>query len=303
MGRITLTPENKVEAYESFPRLKLEFKEKARIAALEDPIVGHVHTFRAPKVVNGKAVMVTKQRKDKSEYETYDMDFVSRPMCLGQESILEEDGIDPKNCPGCAASKTLGSVGSVDAPQRRYAFHVFRYALKGNSSEVAKPFSGQVVVWSFTDKMFNRLVDLVTTWGPLSEHDLEIECKSKEFQQFDISIQPNAVWSLNPKDRETTESYMQENKAKDLEGMLGRKMSRTAMENDIDSIEARWALINGNGTDESSSHLTADLNDILNTTPVPSSSPVSNPSQPPTSTPSPTGAMDFDDLLNIAKSK
>jgi hypothetical protein len=261
MGRVAIKKENRVETYESFPRLKLDLNEEVRIAFLEDPEVAWVHTLRRPKIVNGKPEMVWKETRKGEQYETNAMDFVSNPQCLGLEGILEERGVDPQNCPACAMSKK-GDL--TTPPQRRYAAHVFKYNTKQNSMELASPYSGQVVVWSFTDKMFNKLIDLTDedVAGPLDEHDIKITCKSKEFQQFELTPLNKAAWAMTASTREQTETAMTENKAKDLSLMCGRKMTREAIQDDLDAIEEAWRIVNGTA-DEVAAADRQNLNDSL----------------------------------------
>lgn len=171
MQRVAFDQKNKKLSPLDYPKLKLERNQSARILCIEEPVAGYVHTLRAPVIVNGVPKMVMAKGRDNSEYETYAMDFIGRPLCLGDPGILEDKGVDPKNCPAC---KLSAESDMVKAPERRFAMHVIRYAIRATSGsfDVATPFSVSVVVWSFPDMIFNKLADIATEWGDLKQHDL-----------------------------------------------------------------------------------------------------------------------------------
>ena len=79
--------------------------------------------------------------------------------------VLDRDGSDPKNCPMCALAVT--DPEAADAPERRYAMNVFKYKTKPNSFDVAVPFSGEILQWSFTPRTFNKIVDIAEEFGDL----------------------------------------------------------------------------------------------------------------------------------------
>ena len=91
MGRVGFKAENKVATTNyDYPKLKLKVGERARImVGLEDPIVEYVHTLRKPQIVNGVPQMTTEKTRAGQEYQTNVMDFVSRPLCLGDKTILD----------------------------------------------------------------------------------------------------------------------------------------------------------------------------------------------------------------------
>jgi hypothetical protein len=252
--------------FESFPRLKFENPgEKILIAAPEDPTVVYVHTLKRPKLVNGKPVMVIKTNKEKTKsWEENDMEFVSRPMCLGDEGVLEERGLDPKNCPACAVAK---KNDSVDAPQLRYGMHVFQYTTKPGSHDLSSPFGGQVKVWTFTVRTYNKLIDVVKdTEKPLGETDLMLECISKEFQSFDLRNSSKAMWLKSAANREHVETALRDNRADDLDALSGKRMTRDAMQDDLDVIEEAWKMANGTADDITAAdrqNLNGALGDVL----------------------------------------
>lgn len=270
MPKVTFSSENKVKTsnYE-YPKLKLIKDEKALLILLEDPEVEYVHTLRKPKLENGKPVMITKSRKDKTTYEANDLQFISRPLCKGDYTILEDKGLDPKNCPMCALAKENSEY--TDAPQRRYAMHVIRYRTKGSGYDLINPFSVELLVWSFTDRYFNQLIDFKEEWGDLRKHDIKVECTNKDFQNFDLQVASKAQW-LEDKDRENiVKSTYKENKLEDLSIAIGQNKEDRWIKEDIESIQEAWNAIKGTASNDSGWYqetvvdksITDDLNSIL----------------------------------------
>jgi hypothetical protein len=246
VGRVTFEEKNKTTTSSDYPRLKLEKGEKARIVCLENPEAAFVHTLRAPKLINGMPKMITRERQNGETFEDYDQDFIGRPICLGDEGILEERGSDPKNCPIC---KMASEGDMAQSPQRRFAMHVFKYATRTGTTEIIEPFSGQLVVWSFTDKIFGKLVDFATEWGNLQAHDLLLgPCTNPTFQQYDIGISGKAEWTASPDRRNYVAVMFRENQTKDLASFCGRRQDRRYLEEDLDKVRQRWAIISGRGT-------------------------------------------------------
>ncbi len=263
MPRVTFEPENKAATVNfDFPKLKLKKGEKARVlVGLEDPLVEYVHTLRKPVIVNGVPKMVTRERKNGDTFQTNQLDFISRPICLGDGSVLQADGSDPKNCPMCKLAKEYPDY--TTAPQRRYAMHVIRYRTKAGSEQVAIPFSVEVLVWSFTDQIFNKLVDLKTEWGDLRKHDLILgPCSDETFQKFDISPSQKAEWLADEDRKKLTVLTFRENQIPDLTIATGSAKQRSWVDQDIQQIMEAWAQVNG-AEDTSSTGLDTDLADLL----------------------------------------
>jgi hypothetical protein len=268
MGRVTFSTENKKATTNyDYPKLKLKSGEKARILILEDPVVEYVHTLRKPQIVNGKPIMETKKRKDDTEYQDYKMDFVSRPICLGDEGILDDKGSDEKNCPMCALAKSDPDMTS--APQRRYAMHVVKYKTKPGSTDVQTPFGVDVVVWSFTDRIFGAIVDFKNDWDDLRKHDLVLgPCTNETFQQFDMNVQPKAAWLQSDADRLLTAESFKNNQIDDLAIACGSKKERKWIDEDIAKIREAWTVVSGAPAEAAndaaiSASLDKDLNSLL----------------------------------------
>lgn len=317
MPQLPFADEHKAAgSFAQYERLKFDRDEKKRILCLEDPTFAWVHELRAPKIVNGKAEQQEVKRKDGSKYTDYVYDFISRPICLGDFGTLQEKGVDPKNCPACTAA----SAGSeVAPPKRRFAMAVIVYATKPNSFELREPFSCECVVWSFTDRAYNKLVDLVTEWGEngkIRNHDLNLgPCVSKEFQSFEINVASTAAWLKDEDRKKHVLATYQQNKPADLEGACGRKVEKAWMLNDLEKIADRWAIANGTNVAAAGPGLNEGLNELLGEnkgsqpqTEAPSPQPVelkmddlfgNEPPAPASDKPKPDGkTMDFDTLLD-----
>lgn len=266
MPRMTFSSDNKVNQREDFPRLKLEQTgEKARIWCPEAPLAEYVHNLRMPKIDanTGKQAYRTEKDKDGNDKQIPEWDFVSRPLCLGQASILEENGLDPKHCPACRAAQKTADM--VDAPVRRFAMHVVRYSTKTDGTPT-KPLQASVNVYSFTDFMFNKLVDIAQEFpGGLSAIDLVLTLKTAKFQQYDIMGSPNSLRN-DPKVAALLDEVYKENQAKDLAAFCGMSKKKEFVEADILKITTRWDMILGRGgaaTTTEAENLSEGLEDLL----------------------------------------
>ena len=282
-GRIKFSAENvKVNDY-NFPKLKLKKNEVARIVLLEDPVMAYVHDLREPKLTNGIPEKVIKQRRDNTNYEDFIYNFVSRPICLGDEGTLADIGSDPVNCPVCAEAK---ASDRAHAPKRRFAMHVIRYATKPGSSDVQTPYSAQNLVWSFTDKVFGKIVDFQQEWGDLRKHDLILKCDNEIYQNYEMTIGAKAAWMEDAARIELTKTIFKENQAKDLVIFCGTPKEKKYIEMDLNQVRTTYniatntpaALSALDGATEGVGAVTLDagLDDLLNSviaTPVAATEP------------------------------
>src|SRR5687768_3867077 len=193
MAKMSFTTTNKANDQETFPRLKLAQDESARIAVFEEPEVGFVHNIRKPKLVNAVVQYKTVKGKDGSTSQEMDYDFVSNPICLGNFDVLQDRGIDPKNCPACKAASDAPDM--FQKPKRRYVLHVFQYNTNG-TTQPTKSFQGSVKVWAFTDQKFNELIDLIEeAEGDPSAIDIMLgPCENAMYQKFKMVPSMKVKW-------------------------------------------------------------------------------------------------------------
>ncbi len=286
MGRTAFTPDNVVNDEEGFPRLKLERNEIARIVCLEDPWSEYVHNLNAPKLLNGKPIQVKRTRMDGSEYETYEMDFIGNPLCIGDPGILLDKGLDVKNCVACAASE---NSDSIPKPKRRHAMHTIKYETKVVNGMVVliEPFSVRVVMWCFTEPIFRQLVQIANEFsdtGGLPKHDLVLGPPDEPiiFQKFKIVPSDKAMWLLGGTERRdrVIETFKGNKAADDLsDPYCGKKKNKEWIEEALLKVKARWNIVNGvvGPRDMSealdSGTLTENLDELLNMSSKPTSAP------------------------------
>jgi hypothetical protein len=240
-----ISTDNKANDPSQYPRLRLEKDQRARIVCLEDPVYGYTHNLRAPKVVNQGPVY---EVSDRDGSQIMKMDFIGRPLCLGDNGILADRGVDPKNCPICRAASESDTVAK---PQRRFAMHVISYSILPGKFEVATPFTVQLLAWSFADSVFNKLADFVAEHGPLPQRDLLLgPCTRPAFQTYDIGISGRlAVWAAGggglPKEetQARTIATFKGNRCPDLMVFVGRSVPEHYMLEDLDRIAQRWRIV------------------------------------------------------------
>lgn len=280
MPSIGFKAENKKQNPEDFPRLKLKNNEHARIVILQDPEFQYLHTLRAPKIVNGAAVTEKGKRKDGTEYDTFAQDFIGQPRCLGDLEVLEKKGSDPGNCPVCAMASTSPMA---KPPERRFALHIAHYATNPNSFVLQNPFQLQIKVWAFTERMYGQLIDIAQEHGSLMDRDLLLgPCKSETYQNYEIKAAAEAAWKQPDAELEKfgrsradmLKVAFEHNHAEDINVFLGRAVSRTWVEEDLEKVRGRWAIANGTqpepvtaGSSVGGGDLGGELAGLLNTTP------------------------------------
>lgn len=244
MAKLPFDPKYKNEQFSDFPRLKLERGERALILCLETPEYAYAHTLKRPALQDGRPVMHKVERRNGDMVDQNKMDFVGRPLCIGDYGVLEEKGVDVNNCPVCAESVRSDMVNK---PERRFAMHVISYAIKAGGFDLAKPFQCSCIVWAFGDSIYNKLTDFVGQWGSLTNHDLRLgPCENADFQKYEIAISSTAAWQLedNKYKNLVVETY-KENQAPDLEQFCGRKVDKAFLEEDLNKVISRWKIVNG----------------------------------------------------------
>jgi hypothetical protein len=250
MPKATFTSEHRPTSRDNFPKLKLVKDEKARIVFLEDPTYNYVHTLRAPKIVNGEAITEEVEKgygDNKTVVEDYVLDFISNPLCLGDEGLIKDKrGLDPKNCPICAAAQENPDI--FRSPDKRYAVNVAKYATKPGSFELRSPFAVEIQIWGFSEFTWGKLFDIVSDLDDedIKKVDLLLgPCEVEKFQKYDIrpSTKKAAYLAAKELTATTAETY-KNNKAsdEDLDRACGRKLDRKLIETDIDTVKYRWAI-------------------------------------------------------------
>lgn len=245
MPEIEFDPKFKAQQASDYPKLKLAGREVKRIfAGLENPTYAYVHNLKAPKIVNGKAVLVEEKRKDGSTYTDIAKEFLSRPQCLGDYGVIADKGMDPDGCPMCAMAK---AGEHVDPPQRRFAMHVTEYGTVHGSSELLEPFSCKLVMWTFTDKVYSQLVDIKREWKGLRSNDLILgPCTNEMFQQYDIKPAATAAWAGDEQRKKQVILSYQNNQTKlPKEEFCGKATARQWIDQNLTTIRERWAIANG----------------------------------------------------------
>lgn len=301
MAKMSFSANNKAADNETFPKLKLDQDESARIACYEEPEVGFVHNLRAPKIVNGEVqykVVNTKNGPDRQ----MDFEFIGNPICLGDFDTLQDRGIDPKNCPACKAAQDAPDMFA--APKRRFAMHVFQYQTNG-TTKPTKNFQGAVKVWAFTDQKFGEIIDMMEEApnGDIRNIDIVITCENKLFQNFKMIPSIQVKWQESDATRGQFESIVEDNRAKDLTKFLGRTTRKEWLADDIDKVKTKWRQANGlkderadDGFASAERNLDAGLAGLLDNEPAPvRTAPAASTTA--NSTSSNAEAASFDDIL------
>ncbi len=185
---MTKDNKGKVDLALDFPRLRLEKKgERARLAIFgiaEDklvtavPVGGYYFDLRVPGA----------EREYVGSYE-----------CLAPEETKAAGEFDADACPHCEVALKGETSEEVMRPRaRKFVMPVVRYATQPGTSELVTPYSVEVKAWRFGDRYFNVLVDENLKWEStkgLLGHDLTLTCEVVNYQNFTISVEPNAAYA------------------------------------------------------------------------------------------------------------
>lgn len=252
MGRVPIATEHRTgEGFDKFPRIKLNEKgEKTRFTLIEVPWREYVHYFKAPEFgPNGKVVKEKKTRRDGTEYEDNKLEFIGSPICLGDDAVIIEKGLDEKNCPGCEAAVKSG--GDIPGPVARFAVNVMEYGLRGSGAELKKPFSAEVKVWAFNGRTYDEIEGIQGEIGDLRKHDIVLECEDAYWQRNKLSFKMDPGYAQGEK------AYIREllttpgNKATDqqLKDACGRDTPRARMADDAEHVLRQWRRLRTENTD------------------------------------------------------
>lgn len=272
MGRITFSEENKrTSSFKKLPKIKLAKDEIARIAIYEDPMGVYVHNIRKPKIENGKPVT---KINDKEERE-YVFDFVSNPICLGDESILDDKGLDTKNCVICEAHKDDPEM--FEKPRYRMIMNVLKYNTDAKGLKASTPFHVENLVWSFTERGFSNIVDAFAEYieeegsDAVKKHDLILKCTNANFQNYDLNVSTKSLLSASDANRTTAKETIKANRFSDddLRSAAGREKELKWLNQDIEDVRTAWRAVGRNegasaeSLVESSAPVEEDLNSLL----------------------------------------
>lgn len=246
MPRRAIVSENRVgEGGNRFP--KLDFKEKGerkRVLLIDPdgPWQEYVHYLRAPKFKDGVPVMTTRERRGE-EVPDYDTDFIGMPLCFGDAEVVAEQGYDAANCPACAVVGQAPAEMRL-APQLRFAANVVDQVLKGGSWEIRRPFSAEVVIWTFTSGMYDEILSLQEQHGALiRERDITLECSNAKFNQVKMGVMNVPGWqeaNAGAILKELLETPGNVATDEQLRDACGRQVKRNFMEEDVRLCLRRW---------------------------------------------------------------
>jgi hypothetical protein len=263
MARVPIAQENRTnEGGERFPRVKLTEKgQKTRFTVIEAPWREWVHFIKAPVFGDdGLVVKETRYKKNGDPYTTDKMDFISQPICMGNEDELAKSGLDPKNCPGCEASERSG--GDIPGPVQRFSVNVIEYTLRGGGWDIKEPFSADIKIWAFTGRIYDEIEGIQREIGQLNKHDITLECEDPTWQRNKLAFKMEPGYTHAPAGYIKTLLQTEGNKATDaqLRDACGRDMPRSRMQEDCDVALRAFRRLHSEGAEPAAGASThADL--------------------------------------------
>ena len=258
----TFTP----RANSTAKKLSLEKDEQARICFIENaPRLVFVHNFEKLVVGDdGQPIKVSDTWPDGTPRESLKTEYAGKLRCLGDDEVVNTTGVDPENCPACAASIT--NSGAIKPPTTRILGRIVKYNVKANSFSVAKPFSAQLLVWDLTAKRFSDLKAIYDEHGNLAERDLLLgPCENKGFQKFNIAVAGGDAARLESDDTRTyIATLLEEAGDMDIESVAGKLPSKFEMDAKVSEVVRAYnhATGSGNGSGNYQSLLGADNSSV-----------------------------------------
>jgi hypothetical protein len=236
----------------TYPKLKLQTNERARVCVITKPHVEYLHWLEAPKIVNMSPVYKKITDRDQNVQWVPETRMVDRAICPGTFETLRERGVDEAHCDACRMARERPDI--FRPPNTRYASTIIRYSLRPNGgwNDLTVPFSMGALVWAFSGKVFDKLRN-IQTMGPGYEDiravDLCLECTDQNFQkpysQGEFQALTPAVWMLNDQMRDYTVKFLEQNQAAeaDLLDAIGKRLKPDWMADDLLRITQAWDVV------------------------------------------------------------
>lgn len=243
----TFAPQNKIQTSTDYPKLTLDYNERALINAIDpNPVQEYVHQLRAPELDgNGKIVKELKKNAKGEEYEAVVYEFIGAHLCFGDFNVVSDSGVDPEGCPTCRAAV---EEEGIQTPTPKFALNVVRYATQPGGWQLRDPYAVSIEAWVFAQGKFNSLIDLSNDAnGDLRKYDIRLgPCENKKFQKFEMNLVPaGAAWAQSDERKKQTIETFQKNKCEDLTSLIGRRIDKTKALEDIQKAVEKTARAYG----------------------------------------------------------
>lgn len=198
--KVSFSDQYKKNDFHKAPKLKVLKGAVDRVVILTQPDRHYVHQISMP-IINpetGERVKETKKNAKGEEYEVDKMEFVSSTLCTGnQEVVAGPDGVDPENCPLCAAY--VEHAGKFPKPQPKFASLVAKYKTGEGEDTTPQldPFVAEVLLWVFTQNRFEKILAIAKEHGdPVQKKDLLCgPCNNELFQNYEVSVAGRCVYA------------------------------------------------------------------------------------------------------------
>jgi hypothetical protein len=263
------------ESTNRFPRVHLNKGEFARLMFVQDPWQEWVHYLKAPSLKEDGTPHFEERTRRGEKVKDYVLDFIGSPLCLGDAEALRDKKADEKNCPVCAASKKYDFIAPA---MQRFAANVIVYDLKPGTDQPRFPFGADILVWAFTARQYDTLLDLQKEIGDLREHDIFLECEDGKYQKYKIGFRMTPAWQGNQEAVDRIKALWgdESNRASDdqLKACCGRDNPRHLVEEDLQVAISRWNKVNNMGGPNATespfgdqgkpADLTTGLGDLMN---------------------------------------
>jgi hypothetical protein len=264
MPRADLTGEYRSDhGQSSFPKLRLQAGEKARVVVIAEPgsngvpqlFYEYVHRLEAPNIVNGAPTYIKIKSQDGSEAFKVEKRYVSNPLCFGDPAVLRERSLDVHACEACKMAEEEPEI--FWRPRPRYAANTIKYNLNplgGGWNNLVNPYGVQIVVWVFSAKVMDKLIDIGAMGDAYRDPrmvDLLLECDKdgynfqKPYSNGEFLPVAPALWLSNDQTRQYTGAVLANNSAtdEDLSASIGKPVKPEWVTDDIRKILARWQIV------------------------------------------------------------
>lgn len=324
MPKINFDPKNVRGSDTNFPKVALDQDAVWRVVIAEDsPTYEWVHRLEKPKLSAVTGQLEEREVEFRGEKKIVPATiFVGSPMCLGNLDALEDRGVDPDNCPVCAAALSE-YADYFSKPERKFAVHVLKYGTKSGGSQVVTPLNLETFVWRMSEKRYGEVVRVIEEFGgdPMQVDLVLGPCTNKQFQNYKIGGAAKCEIAQSADAQKRAQETFEGNNAGDLSPYCGRRADTKFVEADVREIIALWNKAHSGGSSAPEPDFSESLGDsgaaLLEGAPVaqekvaevslddtvgpPAAEPVTEPAAAPaaaTSAPAEKGpSFDFGDLI------
>lgn len=166
---------------------------------------------------------------------------------------IQRDGGKPEDCIMCDRALRADTQDTVNLPTVHYATYFLRYHTNVRGEVLQGQLGYHLEVWLMGNKKYKEIQSLRKEWGSLQNYDIELNCVEAKYQNFDIGLKREALWSkVGKAEQKTIIEYVKaEIERYPLMSCLGEELT-------VDVLKRRFLIMERRGYPDEQVDLGAD---------------------------------------------